>query len=83
VHRFGRLHFEVLASKVQQLHMLQDRVYVLSILEAKADRIAVMQFELVWLEVHEFGLLEHFGSNHRYNYALLGSGMNLFKVTRS
>jgi hypothetical protein len=32
VYRFGRLHFEVLASKVQHLHILQDGVCALFIL---------------------------------------------------
>jgi hypothetical protein len=39
VHRFGRLHFEVLASEVQDLHILQNGVCALLLLQAKIIRV--------------------------------------------
>jgi hypothetical protein len=58
LHRFETMHFEVVASKVRYLNILQDRVCALFILQAKAVRIVVVQFGLLWLEVHEFSLVE-------------------------
>jgi len=42
LHRFEILHFEVVASKVGYLNILQDRVCALFILQAKAVRIALL-----------------------------------------
>jgi hypothetical protein len=58
LHRFERLHLEVVASEVGYLNMLQDRVCALFILQAKAVRIVEVQFGLLWLAVHEFSLVE-------------------------
>ena len=52
------MHFKVITSKVGYLNILQDRVYALFILQAKAVRIVVVKFGLLWLEVHEFSLAE-------------------------
>lgn len=58
LHRFDGLHLEVVAFKVGYLNLLQDRVCALFILQAKAVRIALLQFGLLWLEVYEFSLVE-------------------------
>ena len=52
------MHLEVVASKVGYLNILQDRVYALFILQAKAVRLALVFFGLLWLKVHEFSLVE-------------------------
>jgi hypothetical protein len=48
----------VVASKVGYFNILQDHVCALFILQAKAVRITLLQFGLLWLEVHEFSLVE-------------------------
>ncbi len=58
LHRFKRLHLEVVAFKVGCLNILQDRVCTLFILQAKVVRIALLQFGLLWLKVDEFNLVE-------------------------
>ena len=58
LHRFETIHREVVTSELEYLNILQDRVCALFALQAKAVRIVVIQFELLWLEVHEFGLEE-------------------------
>jgi hypothetical protein len=58
LHRFETIHLEVVASEVGYLNILQDRVCALFTLQAKAVRIIVVQFGLLWLEVHEFSLVE-------------------------
>jgi hypothetical protein len=42
LYRFETMHFEVVASKVGYLNILQDRIYALFILQAKAVRIALL-----------------------------------------
>ena len=52
------MHFEVVKSKVGYLNILQDRVYTLFICQAKVVQIALLQFGLLWLKVHEFSLVK-------------------------
>ena len=58
LHRIEGMHLEVVASEVGYLNILQGRVCALFILQAKAVRIALLQFGLHWLKVHEFSLVE-------------------------
>jgi hypothetical protein len=46
----------MVASQVGYLNILQDRVCALVILQAKAVRIIIMQFGLLWLKVYKFSL---------------------------
>ena len=58
LHWFETIHLEVVASEVGYLNILQDRVCALFTLQAKAVRIVLVQFGVLWLEVHEFSLVE-------------------------
>jgi len=46
----------MVASQVGYLNILQDRVFALVILQAKAVRIIIMKFGLPWLKVYKFSL---------------------------
>ena len=58
LHRFETIHLEVIGSEVGYVNILQDRVCALFTLQAKAVRNVLRYFGLLWLEVHEFSLVE-------------------------